>query len=37
MFVMVPNLRVLDGYLNNHTLKYDYLNNHMHVSHTCHM
>ena len=37
MFVMVCNFRVLDGYLNNHILKYDYLNNHLHVSHTSHM
>ena len=37
MFVMVCNFKVLDCYLNNHILKYDYLNNHLHVSHTSDM
>ena len=37
MFVMVSNFRVLHGYLNNYTLKYDYHNNHIHVSHACYM
>ena len=37
MFVMVSNFGVIHSYLNNHTLKYDYHNNHIHVSHTCYM
>ena len=37
MFEMVSYFWALDGYLNNLTLKYDYLHNHIHVSHTCHL
>ena len=37
MFVMVFNFRALHGYIKNHSLKYDYLNNHICASHTCHM
>ena len=37
MFDLVSNFKVLHGYLNNHTLKYDYHNHHIHVCHTCYM
>ena len=36
-YFMVSNFMINLGYLNNNTLKYDYLNNHIHVSHTCYL
>ena len=30
-------VRVHQGYLYNHIQKYDYLNNHIHISHICHI
>ena len=32
MFDMVSNFKALHGYLTNHTTKYDYLNDDLHVS-----